>query len=32
MTVWDYVLEAESTLSVEGLGVMGEGKRGIKDS
>lgn len=29
---WDYVLEVESALSMDGLDVMGEGKRGIKDN
>ena len=27
MTVWDYVLEVEAAVSMEGLEVMGEGKR-----
>lgn len=32
MTVWDNVLEVESTLSMTRLDVMGEGKRRIKDN
>lgn len=32
MPVWDYVLEAESALSMQGLDMMGEGKTGIKDN
>lgn len=27
MTVWNYVLKVEAAVSVEGLEVMGEGKR-----
>lgn len=27
MTAWDYVLEVEAAISMEGLEVMGEGKR-----